>query len=357
MRLKQLAAMLLLTGLFIQCQAQTTVNFNDQHIHYMGRVAMLDSAAVISWPGTTLSINFTGTSAKAVLNDERADNSFNVIVDGQIVSQLLPSVGKKEYVLASGLSEGKHHLELFKRTEWENGKTWFYNFSVDGKILAAPKTHQHKIEYFGDSITAGYAVEDSTGQDRGTGQFKNNYKSYASITARHFDAEYYCTVKSGIGIMISWFPLVMPEMYNRLDATDPNSRWDFSKYTPDIVVVNLFQNDSWLTQQPNNEQFKGKFGTTPPTGQQIIAAYASFIKTLRTTYPKAHIICALGNMDATQTGKPWTGYIDKAVASLGDKNIYTHYFPCKNTPGHPNPKEQQAMADSLITYIHDTFGW
>jgi len=224
-------------------------------------------------------------------------------------------------------------------------------------MLTAPHTHKHKIEYFGDSITAGYAVEDSSGKDSGAGQFKNNYISYAAITARHFNAEYYCTVKSGIGIMVSWFPLIMPEMYDRTDATDPNSKWDFSRYTPDIVVVNLFQNDSWIINIPSNEQFKARFGTTKPTDEQIIAAYANFIKSVRGKYPHAHIICALGNMDATRTGSPWPGYIDKAVASLNDANIYTNYFPYKNTGGHPNPKEQQAMADNLINFIHQKFGW
>jgi hypothetical protein len=31
-----------------------------------------------------------------------------------------------------------------------------------------------------------------------------------------------------------------------LDPVDSTSKWDFSGYTPDVVVINLFQNDSWL---------------------------------------------------------------------------------------------------------------
>ena len=43
--------------------------------------------------------------------------------------------------------------------------------------------------------------------------------------------------------MVSWFPLIMPEMYDRLTPTEASSKWDFSSYQPDVVVVNLFQND------------------------------------------------------------------------------------------------------------------
>ena len=71
--------------------------------------------------------------------------------------------------------------------------------------------------------------------DSPNGYYENNYDAYAAITARHFNAQYHCTSKSGIGIMVSWFPLIMPEMYNRLDPTDSTSKWDFSKYTRTLL--------------------------------------------------------------------------------------------------------------------------
>ncbi len=48
-------------------------------------------------------------------------------------------------------------------------------------------------------------------------------------------------------------------------------------------------------------------------------------------------------------------YIEAAVASLKDKNMVTHFFPFKNTPGHPKIKEQQAMADDLIAFIKSKY--
>ena len=343
----------------LNCAAQTIIKFNDPHIRYSGRIARRDTAAELSWSANSIKINFTGTGVSITLKDERSDNNYNVIVDGKVASVLHPETAKKDYVLASELPAGKHTLELFKRTEWAMGKTWFYGFTLnkDGKILPAPSSPKHKIEFFGNSITCGYADIDTTGQDRGTSAYENGYISYAAITARHYNAEFYNTSKSGIGITISWFPLVMPEMYDRLDATDSNSKWDFSKYTPDLVVINLFQNDSWLVKMPGNEQFKAKFGNTPPTPDFIINAYQSFVKSIRSKYPKAQILCILGSMDATKAGSPWPGYIDKAVAGLNDKKIYTHFIPYKNTNGHPSAKEQQAMADDLIAFIDKTISW
>lgn len=344
----------------LNCKAQQTlIKNNDPHIRYAGRIAKTDSTAELSWSGSSITINFTGTEISGVLKDERADNTYDIIVDNKVISVLRPDPIKKEYKFADNLPNTKHTLQLFKRTEWAMGKTWFYAFelSKNGKVLPAAAKQKHKMEFFGDSISCGYADEDSTGQDRGTSPYENGYLSYATLTAKHFDAEFHNTSKSGIGIMVSWFPFTMPDMYDRLDGNDPNSKWDFSKFTPDVVVINVFQNDCWLVQLPANDQFKAKFGTTPPTPEFIVNAYSQFVKTIRSKYPKAHIFCILGSMDATRQGSPWPGYVEKAVASLNDNRIYTHFIPYKNTNGHPSVKEQQAMADDLTGFISKTIGW
>ena len=335
------------------------IRSHDPHIKYMGRIGMPDDAAELAWPGSSASINFNGTGVKVSLKDERGENFYNVIVDGKLSTVIHPDNVKREYVVVSNLSKGTHSLELFKRTEWTMGKTWLYEFALDkgSSTLPPPPVHKRKMEFFGNSITCGYADIDSSGKDRGSAPFENTYLSYATITAHHFDAEFNITARSGIGILVSWFPQIMPEMYDKLDPTDSESKWDFSKFTPDIVVINLFQNDSWIVKLTDNEQFKARFGTKAPTEEQIIKGYREFVKTIRNKYPKAKIICALGSMDATQAGSPWPGYIEKAVAQIGDKNILPHFFPYKNTPGHPNVKEQQEMADDLIAFIDQNIKW
>jgi len=318
-----------------------------------------DSAAVLSWPGTSVTIWFEGDSISAILQDADTANYYNIILDDNVITKIHTDTVKQIYSLASGLSEGKHKVELFKRTEWDKGKTFFYGFATPENtvILSPPPAPKRKIEFYGNSITCGYAMEDNSGNDSWFGYFENNYLSYAAITARHFNAQYYCTSKSGIGIMVSWFPLIESEMYNRLDPTDSTSKWDFTTYTPDIVVINLFQNDSWIVNMPNNEQFKYRFGTKAPDSSFIVKSYKDFVASIRNKYPKAKIICALGNMDATREGSPWSGYVQRAVDQLKDSKIYTHFFKYKNTDGHPKVNEQKAMAESLIKFIEKNIGW
>ncbi|MBR8534069.1 hypothetical protein KDU71_00725 [Carboxylicivirga sediminis] len=345
---------------FWACQPPTTsLSFSDADITYEGRILMRDTVAELIWPGTSVSIRFKGTGLSATLQDLDTANYYNVIIDDVPTAVIHTDTTKRHYVLASDLKKGVHTVQLFKRTEWDKGKTLFYGFKLHegSKILSPPKPKKRKIEFYGNSITCGYGNEDTSDQDRWFGYFQNNYETYAAITARHFNAQYHCIAKSGIGITVSWFPMVMPEMYNRLDPTDSTSVWDFNGYVPDVVVINLFQNDSWIVTDPNNEQFINRFGEQAPADTTIIQAYENFVGSIRGQYPQAAIICALGNMDATKSGSAWPGYVQSAVLQLNDPDIYTCFFPYKDTGGHPKVDEQRQMASQLIKFIEANIDW
>ena len=341
---------------------QTLVPFNQKDIAYMGRTETFENQCIrIFWPGTSATLHFEGTDAKAILKNGIGTTCFYAIVDGDAehAKKIMPDTTKASYVIASGLPSGKHTVELYKLTD-NTTVTSFYGFELnDGaRILKSGKPGKRKIEFYGNSITAGHGVEVPEGnEDSGAPEFFNNYLTYAARTARHYQAQYSCISRSGIGVMLSWFPIIMPEMFDRLNPSDPDSKWDFAKFTPDVVVINLLQNDSWLINNPEHEQFKARFGTTRPDVNQIIKAYKELVLKIRAKYPKASVICALGSMDATKKGSPWPGYIEKAVKEIADPKIYTHFFAYKNTPGHPKTNEQKIMADDLIGFIDKNIKW
>jgi hypothetical protein len=359
---KALTLSFLVSVLLISCSAKNEliVDPSDPAIEYSGRInTSSGESAGLSWPGSSIKINFEGASIAALLQDESGDNYYNVILDNDSIFILRPQTIKQYQVLASNLSKGPHTIEIFRRTEWNKESTNFYGFKINAnaKLLAKSPPKKRKIEFYGDSITAGFAVEDTSGKDLYDSIYTNNYASYAAITARHFEADYQCVCKSGIGVTVSWDPLIMPELYDRLIPTDSNSKWDFSLYRPDVVVVNLFQNDSWLVNIPEHPEFIKRFGDEKPDEFFIISAYQEFIAGLRTHYPAANIICTLGSMDATKDGSLWPGYVQKAVASLKDENVYTHFMPYEESTAHPNVQQQKNMANSLIEFIEKTIEW
>jgi len=336
------------------------VPYSNSEITYIGRTDSTTFEGVqLFWSGTSIKLNFEGQSIAALLDDENGDNYYNVILDKDSLFILRADSIKRYHQLASNLSEGRHTIEIFRRTEWDRGTTTFYGFKIKGhaKVLAKSPPSKRKMEFYGNSITAGYAVEDLSGKDSPDGTNTNNYASYAAITARNFSADYHCICRSGIGIMVSWIPLIMPELYDRLNPKEPTSKWNFSVYQPNVVVVNLFQNDSWIVNHPDNEEFKKRFGDDPPDDVYIIKAYQDFIGLIREKYPETSIICSLGGMDAAKEGSKWIDYIKTAVTNLNDSAVYTHFMPYIEAKGHPSIQDQQKMAKSLSAFIEENINW
>jgi len=153
------------------------VAFNDSAIAYQGRIQYRTDAAELIWSGTSATLRFEGTSVSAILQDLDTANYYNIIVDQQVVGKFHVSKEKKSYILATGLAAGTHTVQLFKRTEWDKGKTLFFGFELPekAKVLAKAPEQKRKIEFYGNSITSGYANEDNTGKDRWWGYYQNNY--------------------------------------------------------------------------------------------------------------------------------------------------------------------------------------
>lgn len=362
--MKNFLAVVLSISIFVSCKQekqQIDVPPTSKALTYMGRTVYTSDSLVseLCWSGASVALNFEGTCVKAKLKNYERDNYYNVIIDGLLDTILRIDTLQTEYTLGKNLSEGAHRVELFRRTEWTFGKTQFYGFKIEGnaKLLPADQKKKKSIEFYGNSITVGYGVDDDTEQDRWDSIFSNNYHSYARLTAKYFDADYSCIARSGIGITVSWFDQIMPELYYRHDPTNEKSIWNFSAHQKDVVVVNLFQNDSWIVNMPKNEQYQKRFAKQAPTKQFIIKSYADFIGKLRSHYPKAKIICMLGSMDATKEGSVWPGYVKEAVKSLNDASIYTFFMPYKKSSGHPEVEDQKLMSKALCTFIKENIEW
>ena len=361
--MKRITYSLWLGSLFLlSCQEkkEVFVNFSNPELDYSGRVNFDNKeGAEFYWTGTSIKMNFEGENVSAILKDETGDNYYNVIIDNKLKAIIQPDTIKKTYTLAYNLSKGKHTIELFRRNDWNRGKTQFYGFKINNNAKLLPKTEStsRKIEFYGDSISVGYANEDTSGADSPLGFNTNNYLSYAALVARHYDAKYQCICKSGTGVTVSWHPLTMDELHNRLVPLHAESLWDFSLYQPEIVVLNLFQNDSWLVNLPEHKEFKKRFGTTAPSDKYIVEAYQTLVSKIRSHYPQANIICILGSMDAVKNGSKWRDFIEMAVCKMKDQKIFTHYMPYNNSKGHPSILDHQQMAKSLIKFIDQNIKW
>ncbi len=303
------------------------------------------------WPGASIEIRFTGSAISLLLED--TSNWYNVYLDD--LSFVLPTVyGQDNYLLAANLEEGNHFLRITKRTEAGVGLGTF-------KGIALPSTSQlldpapdagRKIEFIGDSITTGYGSEGRSATCDFTARTQNVEQTYAAQTARELGTEVMITAKSGMGMVRNYGDVnttsveTMATLYGRSIAQEKNSVWDFSRWQPNVVVVNLGTND---------------FSTQPhPPQETFVTGYVAFLQTVRNNYPQAHIFAMAGPLMQS----PATVYIETAVSRMNDPNV--HFVPIENTLSyetdygcdwHPNETGQSKIAGQLIPVIREVMGW
>ena len=152
-----------------------------REIAYTGRWDNSNTAAPWAfWKGASIIVNFQGTSIAADLSSTSTDY-LRVIVDGDAAGSLKIAVssGTGVVVLASGLSDSVHQLEIVKETD--SGGWSFRGFELDaGKALDAPPVRPpRKIAFYGDSNLAGYSLEHE--QNQSGNHLRGTYYGFAGI--------------------------------------------------------------------------------------------------------------------------------------------------------------------------------
>ena len=341
-------------------QAEQFISANNAKFRYSGRVLHDGEQAYLTWPGTSVNFSFTGKQLVLVLEDETGENYFNVIFNGddRYPYVLHAKQGTHRYDLGHALSSETTHITLFKRTEGAEGGTFFHGAAIgeNSHLLSPQHAPNRKIMFYGDSITVGMGNEAAHNDPDHQASDKNHYLSYAAITARRLNAEFHSIAKSGIGFMVSWFDFTMLDYYDQLTAQSNNdSVWNFDSWQPDVVVVNLGQNDRWLIE---NEK---RLIATPDDIEQ---AYEAFVRKLMKHHPKAHFICAIGSMDAAQT-MVWPNYIANAVSAIQaspdnpqDRDrLTTVIFEFNGYGAHPRVDQHVTNAAKLSALIADKMNW
>jgi lysophospholipase L1-like esterase len=311
-------------------------------IHFEGRFT---DDHRFAWSGSTIRTRFRGTTISATLEDG-GQNQFDVIVDGEAQPLLSPTSGASTYVLAQGLADAEHDLVLARRTEGFFGVTRFAGF--EGATLVATPARSRRIEFIGDSITAGYGVLGDSATCPFTADTEAETHAWGALVAADLGAAHTAIAYSGIGVYRDYGGKTtdqMPVRFERTFADDPGTAWDFA-WTPQVVVVNLGTND---------------FAGGDP-GQAYTDAYVSFVAGLRAHYPDAWILIAHSPMIDGANRDLLRARLDAVVAASGTKVGFVDIAAQLASDGygcdyHPNEITARKMADVTAAKIREVTGW
>lgn len=335
---------------------------NNSSLIYSGRIDVSDPFAIVwTYPGTFVKIKFKGTQLSIqVCNKHNYWDNYLGVVEGDAQTKLLlPEEGDATIEIPlQETPDNVHEVLIFKRQDACHELTILgFELDDDAELLEASPLPKRRIEVYGDSVSAGEVSEAldyvAKADPEHNGEYSNSWYSYAWMTARMLDAELHDIAQGGAALLdeTGWYHapdyIGMETIWDKM-RYNPGygtvTKWDFSKYTPDIVIVAIGQNDSHPDDYMKTD-YEGEKAKNWRTH------YRQFLAKLRETYPDAWIICCTTLL---QHDIGWDMSISQAVLDIADKKISHCVFQRngKATPGHLRIPEAEEMAEELCHYIH-----
>lgn len=317
------------------------ISGNDVQIVTFGRHTYADGFPAFDWPNSGFRFTFRGNAVILSFAELKKPYTFYVRVRVDNINQRFALSTGNEKIIIEGLKSGRHTLELIKITEGEERIvfTGAEIFGTTPTLLPTPAATGMKIEFLGDSLTAGYGnLAPATEKLFYTFQ-QDSTRAYAYICASKLGADAHYECISGKGVYFNCNGVKDYEIPTFFTHASRETRepWDFSVWTPDVVVINAGTNDYCGKVEPEN----------------FITAAVDFLQLVRSKYPTALIIWAYGMTQTTATTA-----IKEAVNRFGDDN--TRFLKLRSMydyvgeiggNGHPNEKAHKRVGMMLAKYI------
>lgn len=337
----------------------TFIKPTNKKIQYVGRISFKNpNAPCFTYPGVQINARFEGTSLKMVAKP--MSGYFMAQIDGCEPFKVgLNAPNDSIVTLAVALSDEAHEVRLTYVIEGFQRHPEFWGFILDKgrNLLNPPYLPKRKIEFIGDSMTCGLGIESLDEKDPYMAETENYYYSYAARTAQALDAQALVVACSGIGVYRNQAGPKngsednLPSVYSQTLLGDNTETWNFMRYIPDVVCVNLGMNDV------GNGEYDRNF---------LVNAYRNFYKQIRSNYPRTKIVFLSGSILVGTRLEHIQFAMDEIVRDAriaGDKNVFRFDMSWQTGDlgmgacSHPSKWQHEKMAGELTAYLRGLMEW
>lgn len=351
-------------------QKGTFVSPANPQIIYTGRISFTNpERPAWNYPGVQIIAAFEGTSLR-MMAKPRSGYFMAQIDEAEPFKVAFRGERDSVVSLATALPDSRHTVRLMYIIEGYEMYPEFWGFLLDeGRSLAEPPAlPSRKIEFVGNSITCGYGNEGYDKFEHFEYETENHYYSYASITARSLGAQHWVVARSGIGAYRNYNgPKTgnpesnMPVQYEytgyalhpgfRQEATFLSEKWNFSRYQPDVVCINLGTNDL----STNNYDLT-----------LLKQGYQKLYQMVREHNPQAKIVLLTGSMLYNQEQREAQQLLNEVMneaRQAGDKEVFrfdmTQIMSDEGygNDWHPNIRQDEKMASELTPFLRELMNW
>ncbi len=329
---------------------------NKESINFKGRTAFFNGWLGLEFTacGIEFKANFNNSNL-AVESRIFADTGLlGVVLDNDFENMIHIPVtnGEQNITLLENLN-GEHIVKIVKLLEFGRGQYEIKSLIFDGEFLEKPAEKPLKFEFYGDSLTCGYGNLCSTRNSPNPfGFLEHGYKTWCVLLCEKLGAEMSAVSSSGQGVVTDCTgnPGGTIAKYYNMALPTKRIKWDFSKYIPDFVFINLGANDvNYL-----------RFYETATMDWSVFKANAKkLIDEIRENAPDCKIVFPLGFDSGNEHFKNMIKAYNELIAEQNYKDIVVYSdISCNQLGGdwHPNLDDDVMMFEKLYAHLKEDFG-
>lgn len=318
--------------------AEQVNGFDERYVNLYGRTYKQGNTLVLDHAATAIEFGIFGQSFNAEI-EGTSTLYICIYVDDVFKSRVEIRGGTNTYPsIIRGLQKGYHKIRIVKSSESTDGQVGIVSLDAI-EFATVPEKSKLKIEYIGDSITAGYGIRGTDPNQPRTVENSDATMTYAYVSAAELNADYSIVAVSGICVRAQmWLTRSMDDVYKKTSWAN-NTAYSFG-FNADVVILNLGGNET--------EYLKSK---SAAYAEQFPTDYYNFLEFIRDMNPNAYIICMYGMMGADPR---ITNGIETAVGEMDDEKVvfYKDYgVDTSAANGHPSAEAQRTWGLSLAEYI------
>ena len=171
-----------------------------------------------------------------------------VYIDGQRVDKRFCIEGNdKTITLATFTGNYFHTVRIVKQSELSNNDSRLKSVSMTGYLTKAPEERKYYIEFYGDSLTAGYsniATKDYPTSEEGDAIYQDATQTYGFIASEALNADCSILAMSGVGLDQGWTSNNFMHYFSKYSYRRGSEAYNFKgARVPDLVVIHLGAND------------------------------------------------------------------------------------------------------------------
>lgn len=324
------------------------------YLRILGRTNGSLEPVTLFWTASGIELNVKATEIWVKIRSDYDvfEPWVDVIVDGVLSQRLMVNKGEQKICLFRNMERDKvRNVKLLRDTPVfptdEKTLLQLLEVETDGEFLPL-ETPKLRLEVIGDSITSGEGGS-GAGEEMTWNSFCfNAVDNYAYMAAKELGAVYNCISQSGWGVFCSWegneqqaIPLYYEQVCGLLNGERNKQlgameKWDFQKFQPDVIVVNLGTND----------------GSGTKNMDRVGKAVEDFLRKLRVCNPESYILWCYGML-----GAEILPTLEKAVGNYkrktGDKRVEFVKLPDTQegefgSRQHPGYRSHEKTAKILV---------